>query len=174
LTATDARKSLKEMAVRAHVKTGRAKMTIRLIQDEFEHRCTFKIAGLKCEVYANPSFLYVIVHRESTVFFATPRRSSIASTGLLLGQVAGRDVFVNTNGRGSPVPWIERPEAITALSSLGLESDELLTVALNGPHALLRSAGPDADWERLQKLVALAGLLPQAATRRSHPPVLTS
>jgi hypothetical protein len=161
MIATDARQSLKEIAVRAHVKTGRANMTIRLIKDDFELRCTFKIEGLKCELYANPIFLYVIVHRKSTVMFATPRKSTIQSTGLPLGEVAGRDVFVNTQGRGSPTPWIYSPEAVAALSSLGLGGDDLLTVALNGPHALLRSRGGDADWERLQKLVALARVLPK-------------
>jgi hypothetical protein len=162
--ATDARKSLKEIAVRAHVKTGRASMTIRLIKDYFELRSTIKIAGLKCEVYANPSHLYAIVHTETTVLFATPRRSSIHSTGLLLGQFAGCDVFVNAEGRGSPAPWIHTLEAIAALRSLKLAGDDQLTVAMNGPRALLRSAGADADWERLQKLVALARILPPGAT----------
>jgi hypothetical protein len=37
-------------------------------------------------------------------------------------------------------------------------------VAFNGPHALLRSAGADSDWERLEKLVELARVLP---TRRA-------
>jgi hypothetical protein len=161
MIATDARQSLKEIAVRAHVKTGRANMSIRLIKDDFELRCTFKIAGLKCELYANPIFLYVIVHSKSSVLFATPRKSSIASTGLLLGKVAGRDVFVSTQGRGSPVPWINSPEAVAALTALELEREDLLTVALNGPHVLLRSAGADSDWERLEKLVALARILPR-------------
>jgi hypothetical protein len=164
MIATDARKSLKEIAVRAHVKTGRANMTIRLIKDDFDMRCTFKIAGLKCEVYANPIFLYAIVHNKSSVLFATPLKSTIQSTGLPLGKVAGREVFVNTQGRGSPVPWIYSPEAVAALGSLELESEEMLTVAFNGPHALLRSAGPDSDRERLEKLVELARILP---TRRA-------
>ena len=163
MIATDARQSLKQIAVRAHVKTGRANMSIRLITDSFERRCTFKIAGLKCEVYANPSLLYAVVHCETKVLFATPRRSSILSTGLVLGQVAGGDVFVNGEGRGSPAPWIYTPEAIAALSSLKLEGEDQLTVAFNGPSALLRSAGAEADWERLQKLVALARILPPGA-----------
>jgi hypothetical protein len=161
--AAGARQSLKEIAVRAHVKVGRANMSIRLVKDNFDVRCTFKIAGLKCEVYANPSLLYAIVHTETTVLFATPRRSAIHSTGLLLGQFAGCDVFVNAAGRGSPSPWIHKHEAIAALRSLQLEGDDQLTVAMNGPRALLRSAGLDADWERLQKLVALARILPPGA-----------
>jgi hypothetical protein len=163
MTAADARNSLKEIAVRAHVKTGQANMTIRLVKDDFELRSTFKITGLKCEVYANPSHLYAIVHSECTVLFATPQRSSIHSTGLLLGRIAGGDVFVNAAGRGSPTPWIHTAEAIAALSSLELDGDDQLTVAFNGPRALLLSAGADADWERLQKLVALARILPPGA-----------
>src|ERR1700676_5112743 len=109
MTPADARNSLKEIAVRAHVKTGRANMSIRQVKDDFELRCTFKIAGLKCEVYANPIFLYVIVHTKSSVLFATPRKSTIESTGLALGKVSAHEVFVNTQGRGSPVPWIYSP-----------------------------------------------------------------
>src|SRR5450756_1472911 len=136
MIATDARKSLKEIAVRAHVKTGRANMTIRLIQDDFDMRCTFKIAGLKCEVYANPIFFYAIVHNKSSVLFATPLKSTIQSTGLPLGKVAGREVFVNTQGRGSPVPWIYSPEAVAALGSLELESEELSLIHISEPTRL--------------------------------------
>jgi hypothetical protein len=161
MIATDARQSLKEIAVRAHVKTGRANMTIRPIKDDFDMRCTFKIVGLKCELYANPNFLYVIVHSKSSVLFATPSKSTIQSTGLLLGKVAGRDVFANGQGRSSPVPWIYSPKAVAAISALELGAEDLLTVTMNGPHALLRSAGADSDWERLQKLVALARILPR-------------
>jgi len=163
MIATDARESLKQIAARAHVKTGRANMSIRLIRDNFERRCTFKIAGLKCKVYANPSLLYAVVHCETTVLFATPRKSSILSTGLLLGQLAGGDIFVNGQGRGSPAPWIYTPDAIASLSSLKLEGEDQLTVAFNGPSALLRSGGAEADWVRLQKLVALARILPPGA-----------
>jgi hypothetical protein len=172
MTATGARQSLKEIAVRAHVKTGRASMTIRLIKDYFERRCTFKVAGMKCEVYANPSLLYTVVHRETNVLFATPRKSSIMSTGLLLGQIAGSDVFVNAEGRGSPVPWIYTPEAIAGLRSLELKGEDQLTVAFNGPSALLRPAGADADWERLQKLVALARILPPGVVEAPVDPLV--
>ena len=170
MIATGARQSLKEIAVRAHVKIGRANMSIRQVKENFDVRCTFKIAGLKCEVYANPSLLYAIVHRESNVLFATPRKSSVMSTGLLLGRVAGRDVFVNAEGRGSPMPWISSPDAVAALSALALEGEDLLTVAFNGPRALLHSTGPEADWVRLEKLVALARILPPGAAETPFDP----
>lgn len=162
MTATDPRESLKEIAARARVKTRPANLSIRLVKDNFEIRCGFKLDGLKCDVYANPSLLHVDLHRDSGLLFSTPNRSSILSTGLLLGQVAGQDVYVNAQGLGSPVPWIYSAEAVAALGALALESDELLTVAMNGPYALFRSAGGDADWQRIQKLVALARILPPA------------
>jgi hypothetical protein len=162
VTSTDARESLKGIAVKAGVKTRPLNLSIRGVRDTFERRCNFKIDGQKFEVHANPSLLFVRVQSESSVVFSTPTPSPILSIGLLLRQVAGRDVFVNADGRWSPAPWIYGAEAVAALSSLDLRGDEHLTVARNGPEALLYSAGAEADWERLQKLLALARILPPA------------
>jgi hypothetical protein len=92
------------------------------------------------------------------------------NVGLLLGQVAGRNVYVIAQGRGSPIPWIYSREAVAALSSLDIQDGELLTVTMGGPEAIVRSAGVDSDWERLQRLVALAQILPTGAAGEALDP----
>lgn len=166
----DAHQSLAEIAARARVRTRDANMSYRGIRDNFDLRSSFKIDGFRFEVYANPSLLYVQLKSASGVLFSTPRRDPILNIGLLLGQVAGRDVYVNAQGLGSPTPWIYGPEAIAALSSIEIGDEELLTAEMGGLVAILRSAGVDADWKRLQQLVALARILPAgAADRRLDP-----
>jgi hypothetical protein len=159
----DARGALAEIAARAGVRTRDANMSYRTIRDNFDVRCNFKLDGFVFEVYANPSVLYVKLKIDSGVLFSTPRRNPILNVGLLLGQVAGRDVFVNPQGLGSPVPWIHSPEAVAALSSIEIGDEELLTVEMGGVDAILRSGGVNADWKRLQQLVALARIVPTGA-----------
>jgi hypothetical protein len=138
-------------------------MSHRGIKDNFDARCTVTIDKLRVEIYANPNLLNVIVHRDTGVIFSTPRPDTTLNVGLLLGQVAGHDVYVIPQGRGSPIPWIYSREAVATLSSLDIKEGELLTVTMGGPEAILQSAGAEADGERLQRLVTLAQILPTGA-----------
>jgi hypothetical protein len=138
-------------------------MSVRGIDDNFDVRCEITIHKLRVEIYANPNNLNVVVHSDSGVVFSTPRPDATVNVVLLLGQVAGHDVYVIPQGRGSPIPWIYSREAVAALGSLDIKEEELLTVTMGGPEAILQSAGADADWKRLQLLVTLAQILPTGA-----------
>jgi hypothetical protein len=170
MTAVDARESLKGIAARARTKTRPIRLSIRIVWDTFERRCNFELDGFRFEVFANRRLLFVELHSDSGVLFSTPRTYADLGIMSLLGQVAGRDMYVNEQGRGSPVPWIYSPDAVAALSSFEFEDEELLTVTLGGPQAIFASRGPEADWERLQKLAALARVLPPAPTEEPLDP----
>ena len=168
----DARQALADIAARAGVRPRAANLSRRGIRDNFEVRCSFKIDGLRFEVLANTSLLHIRLHSESEIAFSTPRPDPILGTlTSLLGQVAGRDVYVNAGGLWSPVPWIYSSAAVAALSAIDIEGGELLTVTGGGPFALVHSAGIDSDWRRLQQLVALARLLPNGTSQESLEPL---
>jgi hypothetical protein len=159
----DARASLKQIASRARVRTRPANLMVRGSEDYFTVRCTLTSAGYRIDGYANSSLLWVQLHCDSGVVFSTPSYNPVMNVMLLLGQVVGRHVYMNGQGLAPPAPWIYRPDSVAALEALELREEELLTVALNGVTAILRSAEADADWERLQRLVALAQILPPGA-----------
>ena len=116
--------------------------------------------------------MHIRLHSESEIAFSTPRPDPILGTlTSLLGQVAGRDVYVNAGGLWSPIPWIYSSAAVAALSAIDIEGGELLTVTGGGPFALVHSAGIDSDWRRLQQLVALARLLPNGTSQESLEPL---
>ena len=157
----DGRESLKQIAARARVTTRPAMLIVRGGRDYFTVRCSFKSDDFRIAAYANTSQLYVVLNGDSGVVFSTPRQDPDLNVTSLLGQVAGRDVYMNGQGLGSPLDWIYGSDAVAALTSIEIGEEERLTVALNGLSALLLSAGGDADWERLRRLVALARVLPR-------------
>ena len=161
----DAHDALVGIARRADVRTRPGNLSLRGfgVRDRFDRRCAFNSAEFRVEVWASPIFLWILVNCESAVVFATPRADPILNVRSLLGKVAGHDVYVNKQGLGSPTPWIYGAEATSAIESLELTDDELLTITRGGPVALLRSAGAQADWERLQRLIALGRKLPAIA-----------
>ena len=156
----DARDALAAIAARAGARTKPTNLSYRGIHDNFERRSSFKQEGIPIDAYANPTHLYIRMRKQSGVLFATPRRDPVLNVGILIGQIAGRDVYVNEQGLGSPGRWIYSPEVVAALSSIDIGGDEQLTINLGGVNALLESRGADKDWARLRQLVALARILP--------------
>jgi hypothetical protein len=144
-------------------------LSIRGVWDNFERRCSFKSEGIRVEVYANPAYLNVWLHCESGVLFATPRPEPSAMS--LLGQVAGTDVYVSEQGLGSPIPWIHSPAAVEALRLIDIGEGEQLIVHIGGANALLRSDGPESDWNRLQRIIAFALTLPPGAEPEALDPL---
>ncbi|HKX19003.1 MAG TPA: hypothetical protein VJT33_13405 [bacterium] len=89
------------------------------------------------------------------------------NTRQLLGQVAGRDVYVSELGLASPLPWIYSRAAVEGLESLALGDDELLTVTVGGLDAVMRPEDGDSFLARFDRLVSFARILPAEAETKA-------
>lgn len=155
----DAREALAAIATRLHVRTRRVLLYERG-QDVFEVRCRFKVDSDRVDLFANQAYFLVMLEVGSAVAFSTPSADPQQGIQVLLGQVAGEDVYIHVEGRASPTGWIYRPAAVEALGSLEIGDGELVSVRPGGVTAILRSRGADADWNRLQRLLAVVRELP--------------